>query len=131
MKNKITAQQYAILLYEITSGEANIQKKIKSFLGILVKNNDIGKIDDIIKEFEKYDKKQRGIKDVEIISAKPMAKEIKDQITEIFKSQGKIDFKETINPELIAGLVVIFGDMMIDGSLRKKIRDLNKSLLYG
>lgn len=126
---KITSRQYAILLYEITFKAPDINKRIKGFLGILAKNNDIGKISEIIKEFEKYEKKQKGIKDVEISSAKPVSKDVKTRILKVIKNQA--DVKETVNPDLLGGMIVTVDDMMIDGSLRKKLRELSKALTYG
>lgn len=126
MTKKITPLQYAIFLYEITLKRPEIKKQINGFLGILAKNNDLGKIDEIVKEFEKYEKKQKGIKDVEIISAKPIAKDIKTQILEAVG--GKTEVKEVLDPDLIGGVVVTIGDMMIDGSLRRKLKELSKIL---
>ena len=80
MTKKITPLQYAIFLYEITRKPSETKKMTKDFLEILAKNNDLAKIDEIVNEFEKYEKKQMGITEVELISAKPIAKETKSQI---------------------------------------------------
>ncbi|MBI2041560.1 MAG: ATP synthase F1 subunit delta [Candidatus Nealsonbacteria bacterium] len=126
---KITPLQYAIFLYEITLKTTDIKKKVKGFLEFLARNNDLGKINKIIKEFEIYERKQKGIKEVEVISIKPLAASVKRQIAESIKNGGEI--KETVNPDLVGGLTVIIGDTMIDGSLRRKLRELNKALSYG
>lgn len=131
MTKKITPYQYAIFLYEITREKSEIQKTIKGFIGILAKNNDLGRIDEIIREFEAYEKKQRGIREVELISAKPLSSAVKNQITELVKERGEAEIKETVNPDLLGGITLIIGDMMIDGSLRNKLRELNKLLSYG
>jgi len=131
MKNKITPNQYAVLLYETTLEIRTAEKAIKGFLEILAKNNDLGKIAEIIREFEIYERKQRGVKDIEIISAKPLTREVKKQIMEDLESEGKIEVKETVNHDLLAGMIVIEGDMMTDGSLSKKLRKLSKSLSHG
>ncbi|MBI2626383.1 MAG: ATP synthase F1 subunit delta [Candidatus Nealsonbacteria bacterium] len=123
---KITPLQYAILLYEITLKRSEIKKQINGFLGILAKNNDLGKIDGIIKEFEKYEKKQKGVKDVEIISAKPIAKDIKAKVLE--EIEGEADLKETVNPDLLGGIIVTVDDMMTDGSLKRKLKELSEVL---
>lgn len=133
MKNKITPLQYAIFLYEITLGkkEREIGKITKDFFKILVKNNDFNKIKEIVKEFEIYEKKQKGIRDLEIISASPLALAVKKQIVKLMGGSKDLEVKETVNAELIGGLTLIMGDTMIDGSLRRKLKELNKLLSYG
>lgn len=128
MFKKITPYQYAIFLYEITSGKQDIKKNIKGFIGILAKNNDFGLIDKIIKEFEAYGKKMKGIYDVEVTSAKPLESAAKKQIIGSLKNYGKIEVKETVNPGLIAGLTLTVGDMMVDGSLGRKLAELRRAL---
>lgn len=125
---KITPLQYAIFLYEMTSKAIGVKKKVKDFLEVLAKNNDLGKTDKIISEFEMYEKKQRGIKEVEIISAKLLRAGIKKQIAELIKDGGKSEIKESVNPDLIGGITVTIGDMMIDGSLSRKLRELHSVL---
>ena len=126
MHNKISPSQYAELLYEICLDGNKIAKKIKAFSVILARNNDFKKFNEIIKEFESYEKKQGGVSDVELISASPLAKEVKNQI--VGAMAGKCEIKETVNPDLLGGVIVISGDMMIDGSFRKKLRELSRSL---
>jgi len=125
---KITPFQYAIFLYQITLKTPDVKKKVNDFLGILAKNNDLGKINEIMREFKAYERKQKGIKEVEIISAKPLGASAKRQISESIKDGGKSEIKETVDPDLIGGLTMIIGDTMIDGSLRRKLRELNKAL---
>lgn len=131
MIKRITPFQYAAFLYEITHNKREIAKITKDFLNILLKNNDFGKIDDIMKEFEAYEKKQKGINEMQIVSAKPLAGELKKQVTAAAKDLEISEVQETINPDLIAGLTLVVGDMMIDGSLKSKLRELNKLLSYG
>ena len=133
MIKKITPLQYAIFLYEITlkKGKIEVQKLVKDFLGILAKNNDLAKAGEIIKEFEIYERKQKGVREVEIISARPLAQELKKQIVGKLKQGGDIEVRESVNPDLLLGVVLTINDTMIDGSLRNKLRELNKVLSYG
>lgn len=131
MRNKITPFQYAVFLYEITFKKHEVKKIIKDFFDVLIKNNDLGKIKDIMREFEAYEKKQKGIKEIAIASAEPFSREFKKQIRAAAKGLGISAMEESINPDLIGGLTLVVGDTMIDGSLRNKLRELNKALSYG
>ncbi len=126
---KITPFQYAVFLYDITSRGADVAKRVNGFLKILEKNNDLGNIGKIIKEFEKYEKKQKGVQDVEIISAAPLANDLRKQVLDAVGDKN--DIKEIVNPDLLGGVIVTVGDTMIDGSLRKKLKELSKALIYG
>lgn len=125
---KITPLQYAIFLYEITSEKQDIKNNIKGFVEILAKNNDFSKINEIIRRFETYDKKMKGIYDVEITSASPLESAAKKHIIESLKNYGKIEIKEAVNPGLIAGITLTIEDVMVDGSLKNKLRELEKVL---
>ncbi len=128
MRNKTTPYQYAIFLYELVSQKGDVKEKMKEFIGILAKNNDMGKIGSIVREFDAYEKKQRGVRSLEVISAKPISKETREQIKKTAGGKGEPELKETLDPSVLGGLILISGDKMIDGSFRKKIRDLNKLL---
>lgn len=125
---KITPLQYAIFLYEITSRKTDIKKNIRGFIEILAKNNELGLVNKIIEEFEAYEKRMKGIYDVEIASAKPLESGIKKQVIDSLKNYGKIEIKESVNPDLIGGLTLTVGDMMVDGSLRSRVAELKKAL---
>jgi len=126
MRNKITPYHYAIFLYELFLEKGDAKKKMDEFIGILKKNNDLGKIQSILLEFDAYEKKQRNIRSLEVISAKPISKGIIESIKKAIKGESEI--KETIDPSVLGGLVLISDDMMIDGTFRKKIIELNKLL---
>jgi len=131
MPKGITPEQYAVLLYEITSEAkaGEIDKAISEFLKMLNKQNALWMIDKIIKAFEQYDKKMSGICEVEIISAKPISKEVKEKIVKIFtKRANKIEIKEIVDPKLIGGMIIKSEDEMIDGSIKTRLLNLRKQL---
>lgn len=126
---KITPLQYAIFLYELATQKTDTGKLAQNFLKILAKNSDLWKVEGIIKEFEKYDKKQKGIRDVEIISASVLDNQTRNSILDAVGEKSKLHIRETVDHNLLGGLVVTVEDMMIDGSLRKKIKDLGQALI--
>ena len=127
MNRKITPKQYAILLYEETKPlrREDIPKKTKEFFKLLLKNNNLGQTERIIKEFEKYYREKEGIREVKLTSAKELGSSTKSQIKGIF---GKAELKEEICPEILGGVILRSGDWMIDGSVRKRLADLKNKL---
>ncbi len=64
------------------------------------------------------------IKEVEVISAYPLTEEQKKELkAKLSKKLVKdIELKEKINSKLIAGIVIILGSVVIDGSLKYRIQ---------
>lgn len=92
MHKKITQKQYAILLYEITKGldKDKIKVKIGQFIKLLAKNNNLSLIDKIIEKFTIYEKKKRGIQEIELVSSRPINNEVRKQLNNIFKKGGEV-----------------------------------------
>ena len=64
-------------------------------------------------------------KDVEVVSAYPLTDEQKIQLQKRLKEILRREFEltEKIQPEMIAGLQIQLGSLLIDGSLRFKIKE--------
>ncbi|HDZ54499.1 MAG TPA: ATP synthase F1 subunit delta [Candidatus Nealsonbacteria bacterium] len=130
MPNKIIPKQYAVLLYEITKDlrKTEIKEKISKFVGFLVKNNHLSLVDKIIGEFKTYTKKQEGVQEVELVSARPIGIKIRQRLINILNRENKIELKEKIDPGLLGGMVIKIGDTMIDGSIRRRLSILSDKL---
>jgi len=127
---RITPKQYAISLYKTTKNvdEFKIEKRIKNFVDILKKNNDLSLLNKIINEYNKYQRNLRGISKIEIASNNKLNSEILNKIIQKFENQ--IEVEEKIDKSLIDGIVIkINDDVLIDGSVKRKLEDLRKELL--
>ena len=54
-------------------------------------------------------------------------KKIERELSQEFKSPLKIDYKH--DPELIAGLTIQVGSLMVDNSIKTKLKKLEKNLI--
>ncbi|MCK5122692.1 MAG: ATP synthase F1 subunit delta [Candidatus Pacebacteria bacterium] len=127
---KITPKQYAISLYETTKNvdEFKMEKRIKNFVSILKKNNDLSLADKIKDEYNKHHRNQKNISKIEIISSNKLDSEILNRIIQKFENQ--IEVEEKIDESLINGIVIkINDDVLIDGSVKRKLEDLRKELV--
>ena len=126
---KITPKQYAISLYETTKNVDKFRagERIKNFVNILKKNNDLSLANKIKDEYNKYYRNQKNISKIEIVSNAKLSSETLNKIIQKFKNQ--IEVEEKIDKSLIDGIVIkINDDVLIDGSVRRKLEDLKKSL---
>ena len=127
---KIIPKQYAISLYETTKNVDGfeIEKRIKNFVDILKKNNDLSLVDKIVDEYNKHHRNQRNISRIEITSSNKLNPEILNKIIQKFKKQ--IEIEEKIDKSLIGGMVIkIDNSLLIDGSVKRKLEDLKKNLM--
>lgn len=126
---KITPKQYAIGLYESTNNlsEAELVKRIKNFVGILKKNNDFSLEKKIIQQYYKYYRTKKNISKIEVASSQRLNSAILNKILGKFSKQ--VEIEEKIDPSLIGGIVIkIDENTLIDGSVKRKLEDLKKSL---
>ncbi|ABZ83473.1 ATP synthase f1, delta subunit [Heliomicrobium modesticaldum Ice1] len=86
---------------------------------------------DIFREFVRLANKVRNIEEARVTSAVELAPEQVERLrSQLAAATGKaIVLRMAVDPDLIGGLVVAFGDRIIDGSVAGKIRDLRESLL--
>ncbi|MZP30771.1 F0F1 ATP synthase subunit delta [Heliobacterium undosum] len=86
---------------------------------------------DIFREFVRLANKVRNIEEARVTSAVELAPEQVERLrSQLAAATGKeIVLRQQVDPSLIGGLVVAFGDRIIDGSVAGKIRDLRESLL--
>ena len=114
-----TARSYALALYELSKEDAELDKNRLFFL------------DKIIKSFLNLVSKSKGESEAILISAKKLSAEEKEKITiemsQNFKSSLNIDYK--YDPSLIAGLIIQIGSVMVDASIKTKLKKLEKNML--
>ena len=87
----------------------------------------------LVAEFEKLVDRSKGIVQAVVTTAVPVdqaqEKEISDQLA---RATGKtIKMRATVEPAIIGGLVVRLGDQIIDGSVRRNLNGLRRSLAEG
>ena len=130
---KITAKQLALSLYESLDGKPTSQVKavIKRFMELLAKKNQLAKAEKIIAEFLKIWNIRHGIVEAKVVSAKALDKEtvklLKKHIASISEAKEVIISQE-VDKKLLGGVVIRYGDKVLDGSLRGSLQDLKSSL---
>jgi F-type H+-transporting ATPase subunit delta len=127
---KITPSQYAQALLEAVS-ETNPKdhdKVLDKFVLILKQNGDLGKFDEIEKEYNRLRLKQQGISEAEVTFARDleMNHSLLNELNKVVS--GKTEFKKKVDENLIGGLVIRVNDTLLDASVRTQLSNLNRSL---
>ncbi|MFZ2970090.1 MAG: ATP synthase F1 subunit delta [Minisyncoccia bacterium] len=126
---KITAKQYAISLYESTKNvdEIELHSRIGNFINILRKNNNLSLAGKIIENYYQYYREKKKICKIEITSSEKLKPEAINKIVQKFNKQ--IEIEEKIDRSLLGGIVIKIDDnILIDGSIRRKLENLKKNL---
>ena len=106
-------------------------KTFKNFLSVLIVKRRIFFIGKIIKNFIKLITKKKGILEASLISSKELSKEeIKKISEELSKSIGStVNFDYKVDKNLIGGLKVQLGSLMIDSSIKNKLKKYEQIML--
>jgi len=127
---KHTYLQYAQALYESLQDTKPEQHDIiiQNFITVLKTNGDLVEYEKIIDEYGRYEKGQKGIKDVTVITASSteMNKPLIDELNKIAGSD--IEIKQKIDDKLIGGVVIKVDDTLIDGSVANQLNNLHNTL---
>lgn len=103
-------------------------KVIDNLIQILKKNGDLGKYEEVIQAYEKLDLEKNNIKEVTVTttdSAKlntPLIEKLNELIGQDIKLKHKVD------ESLIGGIMVQVDDLLIDGSVKRKLNNFKSSI---
>ncbi|KAG5637982.1 hypothetical protein H0H81_002343 [Sphagnurus paluster] len=106
----------------------------KNLLTVLSENGRLGETQGVIEGFNELVAQYRGELDVIVTSATPLAKDILARIeTSLKQSQAGQSAKilkitNKVNPSVLGGIIVDFGDKTIDLSVQSRVTKLNNVL---
>ena len=109
----------------------NFCQTLKKFLGFLTTKNRLFFLNQIIGSFlDLISSSKRELK-AKLLSSKKLSKteleKIRNELSKDFQSPIKIDYK--YDPNLIGGLIIQVGSVMVDASIKSKLRQLQKSMI--
>ena len=106
-------------------------KILQNFLGLMAIKNRLFFLGTIIESFLNLVLRNKGELKAKLTSSKKLStgeqKKIQENLSKKFKSSINIDYK--YNPDLIAGLVIQVGSVMVDTSIKTKLKKLEKNML--
>ena len=109
----------------------NFSEIVKKFLGFVCIKNRLFFLDKILESFLNLISKSKGELKAKLISSKELSEEeqkkITNELSKDFKSTLNIDYK--YDPSLIAGLIIQVGSIMVDTSIKTKLKKLEQNML--
>ena len=109
----------------------NFSKILKKFLGFISIKNRLFFLDKIIESFLNLVSNNKGELKAKFISSKKLSteeqKKIQDELSKDFKALLNINYE--YDPNLIGGLIIQIGSVMIDTSIKTKLKKLEKNMM--
>ena len=109
----------------------NFTPTSKNFLGFIINKNRLFFLAKIIESFLNLTSYNKGELKAKFISSKELTsdqqKKIQDELSKDFKSQLNIDYK--CDPTLLGGLIIQIGSIMVDASIKNKLKKLETKMV--
>ena len=120
---KITPKQFALSLYEVVVGK---------FVELLAKKNMLARADKIAGQFVKIWNEKHGIVEALVTSAKGLDKaslKFLEHYVAGLSGAREVVFKEKMNKNILGGVIIKYGDKVVDGSLKTNLEELKENLI--
>lgn len=125
-----TVEQKIDLLLTVCGKNSKENDSLVNFVSLLAKNKRLLILPDIQVLFEQLRAEQEKTIEVDVISFSDVSKAQQEQLTKSLSQrlQREVSLNISIDPSLLGGAIIKAGDLVIDGSVRGKLRKLSTVL---
>lgn len=116
----------------LTAAGAKSQSIYAKFIELIVKNNRENFIKGMAIAYQSLYRKENGIAQVEITSAKPLTDTELDKIKKVITNyeNGKVlEFTQKVDSDIIGGFIVKIDSVLLDASIKNELKKLRLKLL--
>lgn len=124
----LTAEQQATTLLDLCGDE--IDSKLHNFVRLLADNGRLALLPEVTVLFEALKADSEKTVEVEVVSAQALETEAEQRLVESLKNrlQREVKLSSSVDASLIGGMIVRAGDLVIDGSVRGKLKKLTETM---
>jgi F-type H+-transporting ATPase subunit delta len=110
--------------------QTGLSETVQKFLGTLARNRRAFALQAVISAFLAELARRRGEMAVEVTAAQPLSTQQQDALQAVLAKRfgAKISITPDVDPSLIGGLVVRVGSTLIDGSVRSRLAELERTM---
>ncbi len=131
IKNPTNKKEDQINIINKLSEHCSFNILLKNFLCFLVEKRRLFFLKNILKNFIDICSQKRGEVKAKLVASKQLNDEeinkIKNDLSKDFTNKVKLDYK--YDPSLIGGLVIQIGSVMIDTSIKNKLKQLENKMI--
>ena len=120
----LTAQQQASMVSDVCGDALGEQQR--NFIAVVASNKRLALLPEISALFAQYKANYEKSVDVEVISAFDLADSARDKLAEILgkKLEREVKVRTSTDRNLLGGVLIKAGDLVIDGSVRGRLNKL-------
>lgn len=125
----VSQQQKLDLAVEFLSGQ--LMPLNKRFIALLLSKKRERLLDEVIGQLHQIDREERGVAVAILASAQPLEADAEQQlVARLKKRHGKeIELQRIIDPSLLGGFSCRVGDVVYDGTLKRRLERMREYLL--
>ncbi len=125
---RLTPRQQQDLVLEICGDR--LDEAGRNFVALLAENRRLVVLPDVAAQFEALRAEEEGTLRARLISAKPVDKAVTDTLAKALgkRMQRKVTLQAEVDESLLGGAVIRAGDLVIDGSVRGRLKRLASTL---
>ena len=131
LKNPTQSKKNQFDAIKIISEKIIFSKTLKNFMFLLIEKRRIFFVKKIIQNFLKLCSQKRGELKASLISSKTLSQEELDKISLQFSQSigSKIKFDYSVDKSLIGGVKIQLGSLMVDTSIKNKLKKYEQLML--
>ena len=131
LKNPTQSKKNQLEAINIISKELSFSKILNNFMLLLVEKKRIFFVKKIIKNFLNLCSQKKGELKASLISSKTLSNEELNEISSQFSQSvgSKIKFEYSVDKSLIGGIKIQLGSLMVDTSIKNKLRKYEQLML--
>lgn len=101
----------------------NLDRMTLNFLSVVIDHNRGALLPEMIDRYRQLHRARRGYRTVTAVVAKPLRDDQKDRLAGDLAAamDAKVDLEMRVDPSLIGGVILRFGDRMLDNSVRGRL----------
>jgi len=126
----LSSPKVAGLFIQVLAGR--LTGEAENFVRVLAENHRLELLPEIAAQYEVLKNDREGVIEAQVSSAFPMSDaQLAELAAQLEKKTGKrVKAEVSIDPELIAGVRIVIGDKVIDGSARAQLNALEAALKH-
>ena len=124
----LTARQQATTLNDVCGD--TLDAPVRNLIAILADNKRLALLPEIHALFARFKDNQEKSVDVEVISAFDMADATRDKLAGVLgkKLEREVKVRTSTDRDLLGGILIRAGDLVIDGSVRGRLNKLAEAM---
>lgn len=106
------------------------RRKVVDFICLLLRRERINHFEGIAAEVERFYRRKNGIRGIIVKSSVALTNDERRRLREVLTRKfGRVEIREIVDPSILGGLIVHFGDEVIDESIRSRMKMLRELMI--